>query len=147
MKGLKPMTSSIKWEPIEDMKTIRNLLGRSFAGKMSAQLAGDRPLMDLFETDEAFVAEIEVPGLTAEGIDVSVSGSQVTVEIERQVPEGRVYVLAERLTGKISRTIDLPDVVDADEVQARLKDGVLVLTMPKCKDAQEIKIIVSSGEE
>jgi HSP20 family protein len=141
------MTSSIKWEPIEDVKALRKLLERSFAGKMSAKLAGARPLMDLFETDEAFVAEIEVPGLITEDIDVSVSGSQVTVEIERRVPEGRVYVLVERLAGKMSRTIDLPDVVDADKVQARLKDGVLVLTMPKCKDAQEIKIAVSSGGE
>ena len=95
---------------------------------------------------QASVSFTEVAGLTAEDIDVSVSGSQVTVEIERQVPQDRFYILDERLTGKMSRTIDLPGVVGADAVQARLKDGVLTLTMPKHKDAQATQIIVSPGE-
>ena len=140
------MTSSIKWEPIEDIKAVRDLLGRSFLGKMP-KLSKVRPSMDLYETDDAFIAEIDVPGLAIKDIDVSMTGSQLTIEIERQVPKGRIIVFQERFAGKMARTIDLPDVVDPDKVRARPQDGVLVLTMPKREQALQVKIDVSPAKE
>jgi HSP20 family molecular chaperone IbpA len=89
------MTSSIKWEPIEDMKAVRDLLAHSFLGKMPGLFKAG-PSMDLYETDVAFVAEIDVPGLAIADIDLSLTGSQLTIEIERQMPEGRIVVFQER---------------------------------------------------
>ncbi len=139
------MTSSIKWEPIEDLKAVRNLLGRSLAGKISSRFVQGRPLTDLYETDVAFVAEIDVPGIEADDLDVSVYGSEIVLAIERPAQEERKYLYRERPVGKISRTIQAPDVVDTAQIQARVEKGVLVLTMPKREDAQEVKISVKAG--
>ena len=135
------MTSSIKWEPIEDIKAVRDMVERSFLGKM-AKLSRPRPAMDLYQADDAFIAEIEVPGFAIDDIDVSMTGSQLTIEIECHPPEDRNFVFQERYVGKMSRTIDLPAVVDADQVRARLQDGLLVLTMPKREHAAQ-KVDVS----
>jgi HSP20 family protein len=140
------MTSSIKWEPIEDIKAVRDLVERSFLSRMPG-LRKPGPPTDLYETDDAFVAEMDVPGLATDDIDLSMTGSQLTIEIERQAPEGRIVVFQERFAGKMARTIDLPAVVDADQVRAKLQNGVLVLTMPKRRDASQVKIGVSPAKE
>ena len=85
------MTSSIKWEPIEDIKAVRDMVARSFLGKMAGS-SRPRPAMDLYQTDDAFIAEIEVPGFTIDDIDVSMTSSQLTIEIERHLLIGFRFV-------------------------------------------------------
>ena len=134
------MTSSIKWEPIEDLKAIRDTVGcvvaRASGRAPLPKWLGIRPPMDLAETGEAFVATLDLPGVQAEEVEVSVRGTSLTVKGKRQrardegdgVPK-RVH--CERPTGAFSRTLTLPKGVDADQISARLQQGVLTLTMPK----------------
>ncbi len=138
------MTSSIKWEPMEDLKALRDLVGKSVVGKISARLVEGRPLMDLYETDESYVAEIDAPGITVEGLEVSVYGAEVTIKLSRALVEERAYLYRERPTEVISRRIKVPDAVDTEGIKARLGNGLLILTMPKRKEAQEVKIEVTT---
>ncbi len=138
------MTSSIKWEPIEDLKALRELIGKSVVGKISAKLVEGRPAMDLYETEDAYIAEIDAPGVAVEGLEVSVYGSEVTISLCRQPVEGRNYLYQERPTGTISRRIKMPDTVNAEEISARLSNGLLILNMPKRQDAKGIKIEVTA---
>lgn len=138
------MTSSIKWEPFEDLRAIYSLAGRTWARLVPGKPAG-LPLMDLCETADAFVIEMDAPGIRTESVDVSVEGTTLCVKVDRRGSEEKQYLLRERPTGQIERTITLPDAVNPDGIQARLEDGVLVLTMPKRAEAKEVKIGVTAA--
>jgi len=150
------MTSSIKWEPVEDLKAIGNLVSRvlirpwvnvSIPGLRSMQLLGVRQPVDLYETDEAFVAELDVPGMVAEDLNVVVSGAKVTVTGERCLPgdceetEKPAYVRRERPRGSFSRKLTIPAGVEVDQIKARLQNGVLVLSMPKKAKPEVVKVV------
>ena len=150
------MTSSIKWEPIEDLKALRDLLSRTFVppvrfSPLSKLFGWDVPV-DLYETEEAYVALLDVPGLAAGDLHVAVSGSKLTVGGERQEPEedeeaeGEACVYAERPMGKFSRTLSVPDGVDVDRISAKLASGVLTLTMPKGAEVEKVTVEVKPRE-
>ena len=137
------MTSSIKWEPIEDIKaindTVRSFCARSWGRVPLPRWLGIRPPVDVTETAEAFMAKVDLPGVRASDVEVSVSASQVTIKGTRPLAavedEGAAQalknVLRERPSGAFSRTLSLPDGVDGEQITARLEQGVLTLTMPK----------------
>ena len=155
------MTSSIKWEPLEDLKAVGDLVSRvlirpwvsvSIPGLRSMQLLGVRQPVDMYETDEAFVAELDVPGMEAEDLNVVVSGAKVTVTGERCLPGDcaevkgpayvrPTYVRRERPRGRFSRKLTIPDGVEVDQIKARLQNGVLVLSMPKKANPEVVKVV------
>jgi len=150
------MTSAIKWEPIEDLKAIRDTLGcmvaRSAGRAPLPKWLGIHPPMDLEETGEAFVAEVDLPGVQAEDIDVTVRGSKLTVEGKRAraaAEEGSASkrVHCERPTGTFSRTWTIPGTVDLDAIVARLDRGVLTVTMPKRAAARAVQIEITHPPE
>ena len=99
---------------------------------------------DLYETDEAIVLEMAVPGVDADDLDLSIEGRQLS--IRATVPEidgeGRRYWTQTIPRGDIGRTVKLPVGVDVDAVSARVRDGVLTLTMPKVHEAKVKKIAI-----
>jgi HSP20 family protein len=166
------MTSSIKWEPLEDLKAVGDLVSRvlirpwvsvSIPGLRSMQLLGVRQPVDMYETDEAFVAELDVPGMEAEDLNVVVSGAKVTVTGERCLPgdcaevKGRAderppdvrptYVRRERPRGRFSRKLTIPAGVEVDRIKARLQNGVLVLSMPKKAKPEVIKVVPKAARQ
>jgi HSP20 family protein len=133
------MTSSIKWEPIEDLKAVREMVERIWslpwihlhdARLGSWQVLGARQPIDLYETKDGFVAEVDVPGLYADDLTVSVAGSKMTIAGSREKAQ-QAYLHRERPAGKFARVLSVPVGVDVDGIEARLRDGVLVVSMPK----------------
>jgi HSP20 family protein len=108
--------------------------------------------VDLYDAGEAFVAELDAPGVDAAGISVSVSGSTLTVKgergpVEKQAPGGgRMYVYRERAAAKLSRKLTVPKGVDVDQISARLRGGVLTIVMPKAAAAESVTIEVTPKE-
>lgn len=102
---------------------------------------------DLYETDEALVLEMAVPGVTAESIDLSVEGRQLTIRasVPEVEDEGRRYWTQGIPRGEIGRTVKLPAGIDLDAVQARVRDGLLLLTLPKVQEAKVKKIAIERG--
>jgi len=102
--------------------------GRGLA-KQAFQVA-----VDIREEDDAFFVDVEVPGLSAEDVDVDVEKNVLTIRGERKVEkeesEGS-YRRLERQYGGFSRSFTLPETVDADSISAGMKDGVLALRLPK----------------
>ena len=95
--------------------------------------------MDFYESEDALVIELAVPGVTSSGIDVSVEGRQLTVRAELPVvPEGepRRYWLRSLPRGAFTRTVRLPAGVDVDGIDARVQNGLLTLRMPKAAEAK-----------
>jgi len=106
-----------------------------------------QPAVNLWEEDDSLVAELEVPGVKSDQVDVSVVGAELSLKIERpeRQPEGATYHRRERPAGTFTRVLRLPCEVDADRVEAELKDGVLTIRLPKAEAAKPRKIRISTG--
>ena len=102
------------------------------------------PAMNLWEDGDAAYIETELPGLTLEDLDVTVSGKEVTIAGERKMPEQKdvSWHRRERGHGRFSRTLTLPWEIDADKVEATFRDGVLSVKLPNCESCKPKKVKV-----
>jgi HSP20 family protein len=104
------------------------------------------PRMNVVETDKAFELEAEMPGVKKEDLRISIDNRRVMIEAdvkrESEQKEGENIVYAERTARRYVRNITLPADVDDAAAQAKLENGVLMLTLPKKEPAQPKKITV-----
>jgi HSP20 family protein len=105
------------------------------------------PRATLEDTGAALVFRAEVPGLADKDIELTVDENTLRLKGERtdKVPEGYSVHRKERSAYRFSRSFALPAKVDAENVQAALKHGVLTVTLPKAKEAQPRQINVKSA--
>ncbi len=104
------------------------------------------PPVNVWEDDRTLFAEVELPGMKMDDIEVSVVGDELTIEGERKddPAEDLTYHSRERGAGSFSRVLRLPVEVDAEKVRATLRDGVLTITLPKAQTAMPRKIRIQS---
>ncbi len=103
------------------------------------------PAVDIRETDEAFVATADLPGLTKDDIDVSIEDNILTVSGERKFEDATdngTFRRVERSYGTFRRSFTLPRGVDPAKVEAKFENGVLNLDIPKSEVAKSRKITV-----
>ncbi|MEM1303925.1 MAG: Hsp20/alpha crystallin family protein [Planctomycetota bacterium] len=94
----------------------------------------------VWESDDRLYVEIDAPGVAKEHVDVTFDHGQLTIAIERTLPEGRHYWHNERGYGKVTRTVALPETVDADSLEAELTDGLLLVSVAKLPEAKPRRI-------
>jgi len=107
------------------------------------------PPLNVWEDDDNLYVEAELPGLSADAIDVAVAdGDQLTVAGERRPcgPAGGAWLRQECGYGRFTRTVTLPTMVDPDGVEARYEAGVLMLTLSKSAAARPKRIEVRPAE-
>ncbi len=105
------------------------------------------PAINLWSDEHAFYAETDLPGIDPACLEITVSdGTELKITGERQIedPQGASWLRQERPRGSFSRSVTLPSLVDADQVEARYENGVLKLTLPKSEAAKPRKIVVKS---
>jgi HSP20 family protein len=99
-----------------------------------------RAKVDVAEKNGAYVVAAELPGVKKEDIQVTIDGAQVTlaaeVKREREVEKDERVLHTERMFGKVTRSLTLPQEVDESKAQAKFENGVLQLTLPKKSAAQ-----------
>lgn len=127
----------------------------AFATPSAGRSQGATHPVDLYETDDALVFEMAVPGFSHDDLDISVEGRQLTVrtvsaqdqdeDAEAASDEGRRYWLRNIARGEIGRTLRMPSNVDVDAIEARVAEGMLVVRMPKLDEAKVRKIEVVSS--
>jgi HSP20 family protein len=108
-------------------------------------LAGGFPAMNVWEDADQVFVEAELPGLDLKDLEIYVTGgNQLTLKGERKpaAPEKGVWHRQERTFGKFARSLTLPFTVDADKVDARFENGVLLVKLPKHESARPRKIAV-----
>lgn len=106
------------------------------------------PSLDLSDTGDSLVVELEVPGMDSKDIDISITGNVLTVSGEKKrkrEEKEHNYHLVERSYGKFVRSVRLPSTVDPDRVEASYKDGILTITMDKVEQAKTKKIEVKAS--
>jgi HSP20 family protein len=105
------------------------------------------PALNVWERDEKLFVEAELPGLTLDDIDLTVTGRELTLKGRRKAAgdEKIAFHRRERGTGEFSRFVTLPFDVEADAVEALLRDGVLTIVLPKAERSRTRKIEVKTS--
>ena len=93
-----------------------------------------RPAVDVFEREREFIIVVDVPGLDADQVDVQLQGRRLIVSGERpptEKPGQSICHVMERSQGAFERRIHLPTPVDAERIEAKCRNGVLTIRIPK----------------
>jgi HSP20 family protein len=103
--------------------------------------------LDIYETENSFVVNAYVPGVTAENLDITTQENTVTIRAEQptEAHENVRYYLRERPRGTWLRSFRLPVAIDTEHIEASLEQGVLVLTLPKAPEARPHKVTIRSA--
>src|SRR3954462_6215358 len=131
----------VRWEPLRELSTLQNEMNRLFGTVFDAPTQGNggtlrrwMPAMDLVETGDHFVLRADLPGLSEEDVNIEVEDRVLTISGERKA-EHEVnkdgYHRVERAFGAFSRSLTLPEGIDAEAVQASFDRGVLEVRIPK----------------
>jgi HSP20 family protein len=154
MERWRPFGSVDRWEPFRNLVDIHGEVNRlldAFAGRpMTAAMGQDRtwmPAVDMHETNESLVLEVELPGVREKDLTVSITGDLLTIRGERRWEDEsktQKSLHVERVYGRFERMVQLPLAVQADKVKAVYRDGMLQITLPKAEELKprEIKVDV-----
>ena len=105
------------------------------------------PHVDILETPEAFLLRADVPGVSMDAVEVTVEAGRLELSAQRPSPnyEGFRAALGADSGGEYRRNFRLPREIAHDEIRAELRDGVLVVTVPKASTERAKKIAVQAG--
>lgn len=134
------MREMLRWDPFTDL----------YRG-IQAERGGItfNPMFDVRETSDAFILQADVPGVMDKDLDISLANNRLVISGKRESEEeikGETYHRTERSWGSFTRTFTLPTEVDANKVNAELKNGVLMINLPKTGEATT-KHIPVQGEK
>jgi HSP20 family protein len=131
---------------LTDIQTQMNRLFDNFLGQPSGVMERAwAPAVDMYETKDAVVVSVEIPGLNEKDIHLSITGDLLTIQGERQwTDEARnaSHYRQERWFGKFERALQLPIPVESGQIKATYRDGVLTVKLPKSEGVRpkEIRI-------
>ncbi len=106
------------------------------------------PKVDVYQTDDSYVLNAELPGLSKEEISIDVNDNTLTLKGEKKFEEKvekENYIRVERSYGTFTRSFVLSDNANTEGIKANYKDGVLEVTIPKKEEAKpkEIKVDIN----
>ncbi len=105
------------------------------------------PRSDIYELDDQIVIVADVPGVDEKSIEITLDKNILTIDaqVEPAIPQGYSLNLAEYEVGDFQRSFRLSNEIDRAKIQAKVKNGVLRLYLPKAKEALARKISVKAG--
>jgi len=140
------------WDPVGELDRIRREIDDMFdpaARRFFSDGLFDRefsPAMDVVENEDGFLVSVDLPGVNREDLDISVADNVLTIKGEkkdsREHKEGKFF-RKESWEGSFQRTLALPQGVDTGKIDAKMRDGVLALSLPKREEAKPRQIAVS----
>ena len=129
------MANLTRLDPLNEL--VDDLFKGFFVRPVSFEGRGEAPRMkvDVAEKNGAYAITAELPGVKKEDIQVTIDGTQVTLSAEtkreREVQQDERVLHTERSYGKVTRSFSLPQELDEAKAEAKFRDGVLELTLPK----------------
>ncbi len=132
---------------VAEMYDLMNQLMQDFVGEPGGAMPFAVPA-DLEESDEAYLVEIDIPGVSPDDIDISLRENELRVTGESKERERKgILRRRARRAGQFELMMTLPGPVDPDKVDARLHDGVLTITLRKAQTSRERHIEVHNSRE
>jgi HSP20 family protein len=137
-----------RWDPLrefDDLQERMNQLMASVFGPGGREILPWTPAADVTETEDAYMVEVDVPGVKQEDIDAEVMGNELVITgeyKERERPGMRRSRM--RRLGRFEFRTTLSGDVDADNISAELAEGVLTLRVPKSEAARPHRISIEA---
>jgi len=131
------MANIARFDPFNDIvdDLFKGFVVRPVAYDSRSAYQAPRLTVEVTEKNGAYQVSAELPGVKKEDIQVAIDGAQVTlsaeVKREKETAEGERLLHTERVFGKVSRSFTLPQELDEAKAEAKFRDGVLELTLPK----------------
>jgi len=136
----------VRYEPWSLLNRLRRELDQSF--ESPSHDASWTPAVDIHEEPRQFVVRADLPGVTPKDIEITAEKGVLALRGSRQFEQKNDdghYSRIERVSGKFVRTFTLPENVATDQINAKFKDGVLELTIPKIAKAEPRRIEVQAA--
>jgi HSP20 family protein len=138
-----------RWDPVrefEDLYTqMGHLMGTAFGPPAGAGTSW-LPLADVSETDDAYLVEVDLPGVKSKDINIEVVGNELLITGEVKQTEGKGLLRRkQRRVGEFEFRLALPHEVDADRIEANLAEGVLTVRIPKRETVKSRRVTVTEG--
>jgi HSP20 family protein len=134
------------WDPVGELDRIRREIDEMFdpaARRFFSDGLFDRefsPAMDVVENEDGFLVSVDLPGVDRKDLEISVADNVLTIKGEKK--ESKLY-RKETWEGSFQRTLSLPHGVDANKIDAKMRDGVLAISLPKKEEAKPKQIAVN----
>jgi HSP20 family protein len=145
------MTLMRRPTPLVDLVSFRDAMERLFDERFFRPMwigNGERqaaPALDLYTTPEAVIAQVALPGVKPEDVDVTIGDDLVTIsgtfKAEKETSDAG-YVHRELSKGEFSRRFSLPTAIKADAANAEFRNGLLTLTLPKTEEVKPTRVKV-----
>jgi len=136
------------WEmrnPFEELERLRKMLDSMAGGTLRETSSGVFPLINVTEDKDNFYLRAELPGITTEDLDISVTANGIAISGKRKIPDAgsnAVYHRRERESGSFSRMLTLPGQIEGAKVEATMADGVLTVLIPKSEKVKPRQIAI-----
>ena len=140
------MANVTRFDPLNEL--VDDLFKGFFVRPVAFEGRGEAPRMkvDVAEKNGAYLVSAELPGVKKDDIQVTIDGAQVTLSAEtrreKEVQQDERLLHTERSYGKVTRSFALPQEVDEGKAEAKFRDGVLELTLPKKAAASRKQISI-----
>jgi HSP20 family protein len=165
MKEGDQMATMMRWDPFQDLRDAQEEMAQvSQMSQMSQMLAralglhgqpqgSDRatawaPALDISERKDAYLVTVELPGVEADDLEITLEDGLLTIQGERQFTSEsseEQFHRIERRYGAFRRSITLPAQVQAEQIEASFENGVLQIVVPKMEEAKPKRIQVRPG--
>jgi HSP20 family protein len=154
------MTRTMRWDPFQDLRSAQDEMAQmspmlAHALGLHAQQGNERtmtsawaPALDISERKDAYLVNVELPGLKPEDLDITMEDGLLTIQGERHFAHDsseQQFHRVERRYGAFRRSITLPAHAMAEGIQASFEDGVLQILVPKAEEAKPKRIQVRPG--
>lgn len=129
------------------LDTEANLTTAKSSNKTKQKEEEGQLTVDVFQTDDEIVIKSTIAGVTADDLDISITNDMVTIKGSRSSDEKikqSDYYYQELYWGSFSRSIILPEEIDADNAKASMKNGVLTIRLLKLAKSRVKKVKISS---
>lgn len=129
------------------MRQMDRMTRNLFDGRRRGYLpSGVFPAVNITEDGDCYYVRAELPGITADAIELQVNGRNLSISGERRIEsegENARYHRREREAGRFSRVIGLPGDIDADTIEAKMVNGLLTIAIGKSEASKPKKITVN----
>lgn len=156
LPGRRPQPSPELPDPFAEFANLYDRMGQLLPWAISDRIGVRRigwlpswsPAADLSETNDAYIVDVNLPGVPREGISIEIHGEDLVITGEFKDPE-RAGTLAirrrARPVGRFESRTTLPGPFDADQVSATLSNGVLTIILPKTQVGKPRQVHISAG--
>jgi HSP20 family protein len=154
------MATMTRWDPFQDLRSGQDEMAQmspmlAHALGLHAQQGNDRatttawaPALDISERKDAYLVTVELPGVQADDLEITLEDGLLTIQGERHFAHDsseQQFHRVERRYGAFRRSITLPAHVMGDGIEASADDGVLQIVVPKMEEAKPKRIQVRPG--